>query len=139
MSAPVLQPAHFSDLSPALVSPRDLSARGITCVMRVQGAGRFGGHQYQVGDAIFVGGPVRVGATVVLTARGYGRPRLGSVDWYGLRGDAGEACSAARWQAAGVVLGVVPNAFAASPGKVGRPAAAASGQLSLLSWDRQAA
>lgn len=92
--------------------------------------GEINGSMVREGDVLVVGGRARLGDAVVLLARGVGRPRVGSMAHDGLRGDAGEPCSAARWVPAGRLLEVVRSPPQALP--------AQGGQLTL-EWGSRAA
>lgn len=81
----------------------------------VRHAGEFGGRSWERGVVLFCSGSRADDALVVLTARGRGRPRLGRLDGPRIWGDAGEPCSAARWQVAGTVVAVARPA-AGMPG-----------------------
>ncbi len=70
-------------------------------------SGVFRGRHYEVGDVLLCGGSPAWGSTVILAARGLGRPRLGAIQGGRVLGDRGEACSATRWVAVGRVLAVV--------------------------------
>lgn len=122
------------------------------------------GRWFEAGDVLVCEGEPEADDPIVLVARGFGRPRLGS--WAGGRlvGDAGEPCHPERWRSAGRLVsrvagrghpwvaelvesaqradaGVgIPSGRAAAGGRGGRsPAAQLSPQLSLFAGagDRQ--
>lgn len=76
---------------------------------RVMEAGTFAGRSFRAGDVVECRRHVSVGETIVLVAKGAGRPRFGKVTLDGLLGDGGEPCSSGRWQAIGAVVRVIPN------------------------------
>ena len=131
MTAPRIAPVHEA-LSSRL--PEGWRAAEDRAFVVVSG-GEFAGQRWDAGDVLVLGeGPV-VGEAVVLVARGYGRPRLGSVEGRSLRGDAGEACSADRWRVAGRIETVIRAPRSAQV--VAIPVRATRDQLPL--FDRRAA
>lgn len=76
---------------------------------RVMEAGIYAGQSFRVGDVVECRRHVSVGETIVLVAKGAGRPRFGKMTLEGLLGDGGEPCSPGRWQAIGAVVRVIPN------------------------------
>jgi len=101
MPAPLLRPlsAAPSSVRPLLPTlPADLPA------FVVVAEGDFGGHRFAAGDVVVCRGEAVHGDATVLVPCGHGRPRLGAVHGTTLRGDAGEPCSAVRWQAAGKLV-----------------------------------
>ena len=76
---------------------------------RVIEAGAYAGQSFCVGDVVECRRHASVGETIVLVAKGAGRPRFGKVTLDGLLGDGGEPCSPGRWQAIGAVVRVTPN------------------------------
>lgn len=76
---------------------------------RVIEAGAYAGQLFRVGDIVECRRQASVGETIVLVAKGAGRPRFGKVTLDGLLGDGGEPCSPGRWQAIGAVVRVTPN------------------------------
>lgn len=70
-------------------------------------AGRFGDANWRRGEVLLCRGEARPGDTVVLVARGHGRPRLGRLDGLRFVGDQGEPCHPARWSSAGPIVGAV--------------------------------
>jgi len=71
----------------------------------VSEAGRFGERCWQRGEVLVCRGEARPGDTVVLVARGHGRPRIGRVDGRRFVGDQGEPCHPVRWASAGPIVG----------------------------------
>ncbi|MEO0602282.1 MAG: hypothetical protein AAF211_12645, partial [Myxococcota bacterium] len=65
------------------------------------------GTSWQRGEVLVCRGDARPGDTVVLVARGHGRPRLGRVEGLRFVGDSGEPCHPARWVSAGPVVAAV--------------------------------
>lgn len=70
-------------------------------------AGRFGNASWQRGEVLLCRGEARPGDTVVLVAKGHGRPRLGRLDGLRFVGDHGEPCHPVRWASAGPIVGAV--------------------------------
>ncbi len=106
---PHIQPTstQASNLSTGLGQILEQVDSAVTCAFEVIEAGVFRGRHYGVGELILCGGSPTPGSTVVLVARGLGRPRLGAVLGGRLLGDRGETCSEARWQVCGRVLAVL--------------------------------
>lgn len=69
--------------------------------------GVYGGIRFAAGEVLVCRGEARPGDVVVLVARGFGLPRVGSLDGTRFRGDAGEPCHPGRWRAAGPVVAQV--------------------------------
>jgi len=76
---------------------------------RIMEAGEYAGRFFQVGEVVECRQSASVGETIVLVAKGAGRPRLGRVTLEGLLGDGGEPCSPGRWYAIGAVIRVIPH------------------------------
>jgi len=70
-------------------------------------SGVFRGRRYLVGELLVCQVDVAVGSTVVIEAKGRGRPRLGTAVEEGFLGEGGEPCSPSRWGAAGRVVAVL--------------------------------
>ena len=101
----------------------------LSSAFQVSEPGVFRGRHYGVGELVLCGGSPSPGSTVVLAARGLGRPRLGAVLGGQLLGDRGEACSEARWQVCGRVLAVLRPAHATAG-----PATALAAQDAAPAW-----
>jgi hypothetical protein len=76
---------------------------------RVMEAGEYAGKFFRVGEVVECRKNASVGETIVLVAKGAGRPRLGRVTLDGLLGDGDEPCSPGRWYAIGAVIRVIPH------------------------------
>jgi hypothetical protein len=120
--APIIRPLDSQSESTPTAAVLSLSG-GPRHHFVVMQPGELNGSTVRQGDVLVVGGRARPGDAVVLLARGMGRPRVGSMAHDGLRGDAGEPCSAARWVPAGRLLEVVRSPPQALPVQ--------GGQLSL--------
>lgn len=70
----------------------------------VTATGEYDGQTWRAGEVLLCRGGARPGETVVLVARGVGRPRLGTPHGTRFTGDAGEPCHPARWRSAGKVV-----------------------------------
>ncbi len=127
--APIIRPLESQTQPTPTAAVRSLSG-GLRRRFVVTQPGELNGAVVCEGDVLVVGGRARPGDAVVLLARGMGRPRVGSMAHDGLRGDAGERCSAARWVPAGRLLEVVRSQPEAEP--------AQGGQLTL-EWGARAA
>ncbi len=99
-TAPSLRAASPSHARPAGIPS---SAQ----VFSVARDGEFGGRSFRSGELVIVSGTPEQGDSVVLVARGPGRPMLGRVDGLRLLGDHGEPCLLSRWSVAGRLVGVV--------------------------------
>ena len=104
--------------APALLAVRDARSQTLARLPALPGqpalicflitrSGHHGGADYSAGDVVLCDDSACHGDEVVLTACGYGRPRLGHIDGLALIGDAGERCHPGRWRAAGRVVGVL--------------------------------
>jgi hypothetical protein len=108
MTAPRLEPlSQARHDHPRLTAGLVMDPGVGTTAFVVVSAGAFQGCWLERGTVILCGGDARSGQAVVLVSRSPGRPRLGHVQGAGLYGDRGEPCSAARWMAAGRVVGIL--------------------------------
>lgn len=93
---------------------------------------------WAAGEVLVCRGEPRDGDTVVLVARGHGRPRIGQVIRGQLIGDAGERCHPERWRVAGRVVGTWRRRVEGwvcglvEAGEVVAPVAAPARQLGLF-------
>jgi len=113
--APLTQFLRYPNLR---LPPLPQVADEVRLFVVIEGGG-FGGRRWHVGDLVACRRREnQLTGQVMLEARGLGRPRLGTLYEGGLYGDAGEACSPARWRVAGEVIGVLrPN----DRGQLGEP------------------
>jgi hypothetical protein len=91
------------ELPRAVAADLDLGrAQDVERFVVVEG-GVHAGRWFDVGDILICGGDPEHNEPIVLVARGFGRPRLGTSLGSRLMGDAGEPCHPDRWRSAGAV------------------------------------
>jgi hypothetical protein len=108
---PILAPAVESLPQPCVQALPESVRSGRTPAFLVVTEGTFEGKFYPAG-VVLVSGLGDANDAVILVARGYGRPRFGTIADGRLYGDAGEPCSAARWMSVGPVAAVLHPARA---------------------------
>jgi hypothetical protein len=108
---PILAPALDSLPAPCLRALPEAVRSGRIPAFLVVSEGTFEGTFYPCG-AVLVTGLGDADDSVILVARGYGRPRFGTIRDGRLFGDADEPCSAARWMSVGPVAAVLHPARA---------------------------
>jgi hypothetical protein len=108
MPAPVIAPLAHARFDSWLALPQfdDAVLAADAVVFAVMRGGWFAGRRYSPGELLVCHGAPGVGDFVVVDAAVRGRPRLGSVERDGLRGDVGEPCGQ-RWQPVGRLVAVL--------------------------------
>jgi hypothetical protein len=106
MTPPILAPAVESLPASCLGALPEAVRSGRIPAFLVVTEGMFDGVFYPTG-AVLVSGLAEACQAVILVARGYGRPRFGTIRDGRLYGDAGEPCSTARWMSVGPVASVI--------------------------------
>lgn len=107
--APLLTPVHGRRIRASSTLPGlpELPVAPDMSWFVVARAGQFGDAAWHEGEVLVCRGKARPGDTIVLVAKGHGRPRLGRLDGLRFFGDHGEPCHPGRWASAGPIVGAI--------------------------------